>query len=394
MVNRSLRIAVWWCRPCKAISPVLRELANMDGVALEVFLLEGLSDERRRLGWSVPDFGRASCEYLPVGDAKQRQFIESFQYTDYDLHIVNSAYNWWQMNLVIDRVVAVGGRYGVMTEAPFNQYRGLRRIAKSVYVKTLLRTRVRPRAQKAAFVCSLSGEALNARRNLNRMGFKGEAIYRFGYFPDPLEGMRAHAKAVGHTALILCTGYLTQNKGQALLIEAINLVRQRNPTLRFQCVITGYGPIRSDLQRQIEKYGLESVVELSGVVSDEILLSLYRKADLFVAPAYEEPWGIRINDSIQCGVPLVVSDRIGAAELLTAASGGTCFKAGNLHSLSVAIERMLVGVEGLVRAQERLLAYRKFIHPGVAAGYLLEIIRFSLGHGERPGNPPWIRGGV
>lgn len=390
LVNSShVAIAIWWSLPCKAVSGVIRELASFDNVSVDLFVLSGVSEERSALGWQFPHYGNAKVFFLPKDRIDADDFIEKFRYEEYDMHVLNSAYKWSVFNKVIDHLIRRNMRYGIMTEAPFNEFKGVKRLLKYIYIKTVLVIRGFRRSRNAAFVCSLSGEALNARNNLESMGFNSTRIYRFGYFSEYEVSNRHLPKKLEVPLLLLCVGYLTENKGQMQLVEALAILRKR-VSLPIKCIITGYGPMGPKLLKYIEKNHLSELVTLTGTVDESVLRDFYNRADIFVAPAYEEPWGIRINEAIQAGVPIVMSDRIGACELLTASGGGILFKSGDILSLVESIQFLIENPNKIYQMQNNQLQYRDRINPRVAADYLFHIIQYVRGNSPEPGRPKWV----
>ncbi len=61
-------------------------------------------------------------------------------------------------------------------------------------------------------------------------------------------------------------------------------------------------------------------------------------ADLFVHPVREERWGVSVAEALACGLPVVASDRVGAAhDLVVPGENGVLYSAGGA-ALSSAIE--------------------------------------------------------
>ena len=61
----------------------------------------------------------------------------------------------------------------------------------------------------------------------------------------------------------------------------------------------------------------------------------YAIADIFVHPARSEPYGVSVPEAMACGLPVIVSDKVGAAaEFLEPGSTGDIFPAGNAGDLA------------------------------------------------------------
>ena len=50
-----------------------------------------------------------------------------------------------------------------------------------------------------------------------------------------------------------------------------------------------------------------------GDVAEDELAQLYVDADVFALLSRHEPWGVVVNEAAASGLPLVLSDRVGAA---------------------------------------------------------------------------------
>ena len=68
---------------------------------------------------------------------------------------------------------------------------------------------------------------------------------------------------------------------------------------------------------------------------------VYRLGDVFVLPsAYGETWGLAVNEAMACGVPVVVSDRVGCAADTIDDSCGRVFPWSDMRALTECIHGM------------------------------------------------------
>jgi glycosyltransferase involved in cell wall biosynthesis len=80
---------------------------------------------------------------------------------------------------------------------------------------------------------------------------------------------------------------------------------------------------------------------------------LYSAADLLVLASDFEPWGMVVNEAMCCGLPVVVSDKVGAAaDLVVDGVNGFVYPAGDVPALAERVLR-LVQDEGLRHAMAR-----------------------------------------
>jgi len=87
--------------------------------------------------------------------------------------------------------------------------------------------------------------------------------------------------------LLLSVGRLEQNKGFAVMLDALARIRSFLPS-KWLWLLVGEGPERAALQEKIRKYQFRDHVRLLGSVDDITLHNLYELATLFVHPTLFE----------------------------------------------------------------------------------------------------------
>lgn len=380
----------WWIFPSKAISGVFRELAELSAYRVTVVCVGDVVEVRKRLGHGRPNYGKAEMIILPVENWKPEvdRILESSRSA---IHIYNSVYAYQRIVYSLRTAFRMKIQTAIMTEAPNNAFYGTKWLAKEVYTRAILPLIVRPLAKRCLFVLCLSGNSQTARRSLRCLGWRDEQIFPFGYFseqPPDILGAPSTSQPAAETQL-LCTGYLTRNKGHHILLRALSLLKKRG--LQFHCNITGYGVEEESLRELSESLGLNTYVTFKGIVSEEELGDLMRSADVFVAPGLREAWGIRVSEALQAGLAVVVSDGIAACELVRAAGGGEVFPAGNPERLAEVLFRLISRPAQLAERKESSRNYRQRIHPRVAACYFVKVLHHKLRqNGEKPALPPWL----
>ena len=111
--------------------------------------------------------------------------------------------------------------------------------------------------------------------------------------------------------LILFMGRLHPVKGCDLLVEAFAKVAHVDPSLHL--LFAGPDPIgwRQTLQRRVKELGLEPRVTWAGMLSGEIKWGALRCAEIFVLPAHTEGFPVAVIEAMACGVPVLISDKVG-----------------------------------------------------------------------------------
>ena len=101
------------------------------------------------------------------------------------------------------------------------------------------------------------------------------------------------------------------------LLRMLHAARLAVPAdIAMRAVIVGDGPARPSLERFLERRGMTGWVSLPGRQTREQIRDLYRRADVFVAPADLESFGIAALEARCAGVPVVAKAGNGIAEFV------------------------------------------------------------------------------
>jgi glycosyltransferase involved in cell wall biosynthesis len=137
----------------------------------------------------------------------------------------------------------------------------------------------------------------------------------------------------GEDVAVLSVARLAPEKGLDTLLRA---AAAADP--RLVVVIAGEGPERRRLDQLAHDLGVRLV--LAGDVPWERIAETYVAADVFALLSGWEPWGVVVNEAAACGLPLVLSDRVGAApDLLVDGENGALVAAGDVHATAAALAR-------------------------------------------------------
>ncbi|QDT55835.1 Alpha-D-kanosaminyltransferase [Caulifigura coniformis] len=169
------------------------------------------------------------------------------------------------------------------------------------------------------FDSALVGGVLHS-EYLQSLGMPGEKIF-FGYDLVDNEGFAADVDAarggnLRPTAVsspyFLASSRFMARKNLGRLIDAFQMARERQgDQFRHQLVILGDGPLRRELESQIERGGLKEVVHLPGFLTRQEIIPWLGFADAFVHPALHEQWGLVVNEAMAAAVPVAVSRNCG-----------------------------------------------------------------------------------
>ncbi|MEK6261016.1 MAG: glycosyltransferase [Planctomycetota bacterium] len=113
--------------------------------------------------------------------------------------------------------------------------------------------------------------------------------------------------------LLVAVGRLVPVKGFQHLIEACSVLKARGRS--FSCCILGDGPLKGELQAQIDRLGLRGTVELKGPQSQPELAEWYRAANMTVLSSLSEGVPNVLLESLACGTPFVATSVGGVPEI-------------------------------------------------------------------------------
>ena len=162
------------------------------------------------------------------------------------------------------------------------------------------------------------------------MGYSGDDIIItkgvgvFNYIQQPPFVQKQSVKK------FIYVGRLSEEKNLELLISVFNNL----PELELN--IIGYGHLKD----QLMQFANDNI-SFIGSVDNKELPHYYQSNDVFILPSYSEPWGLVVEEALNNGLPVILSDRIGCAEeILIEGKNGFTFKWNSEASLLESINRI------------------------------------------------------
>lgn len=345
-------IVIWAHSECRSNMALYREVRRQAGVPVTVALWKyGETDGVRRLREAQ---GQAKGEYsdlsaVPVGDSLERgrELLAAHggRGTVQVFCVYQNSAAWRRMAVEAKRG---GARVVVSAEAPCPMCVGAKAMLKRLYYRWRLPLKVRGVVGSADLFLNASGRSGVA--ELRRLGWPAEKIVPFGYASDdsgchPAAGSRA---ASGGPLKILHTGMEAPYRGVATLERAVAALRA--------------GGRRVELRRT------------GGKAPAGEMPALYGWADVFVACGICEPWGIRVNDAIHAGLPVVVSRGMGAEWLVGQFGCGATFAPGDAGELASVLEGFADDAGRLAGARAGAMAAHEAWTPAARAAVWLDAV--------------------
>jgi glycosyltransferase involved in cell wall biosynthesis len=154
--------------------------------------------------------------------------------------------------------------------------------------------------------------------------YAGRVPHVIGNFIDeaPLERYRrAHAERDGPLRFVFLAS-LSERKQPFVVIDAVHELRRCGADARLD--IIGDGPLRAQVAEQIARLDLDAAVVLHGYQDNPY--EIVAQADVMVLPSLAEGVPRAALEALYLGVPCVLRDVDGNAELIDSGSNGMLFR--------------------------------------------------------------------
>ena len=142
--------------------------------------------------------------------------------------------------------------------------------------------------------------------------------------------------------VLFCGAIEEERKGAGFFADVLIAAKAAGHTLSAR--IAGDGPLRPELEQRLAAAGIPA--HFDGFVQPADLPAIYASAKVFAFPSRGDPWGLVVNEAMQCGTPVIGSPHaISSLELV-----GT-YQAGEVLALDVPSWRD--ALVGLLTSPER-----------------------------------------
>lgn len=127
--------------------------------------------------------------------------------------------------------------------------------------------------------------------------------------------------------------------GIDLLIKAFNLLVNEYPELVLELV--GRGSRTESYKELAHQLGIADKIKFSGRITHAQVPEKLRSFDIFVGPSRQESFGVSILEAMACGVPVVVSDAPGPAEIVQHGKNGLIAPVGGHLALYEMMKKLV-----------------------------------------------------
>lgn len=222
-----------------------------------------------------------------------------------------------------------GKKIGLDSDTPLNiPDSPFKRLAKSLYLGSVFRNRN---------IYGLPGGTKSHAELFRHYGMPDSRIFLMPMMVDNVAFRFSPRKASKKSFTFLYVGRVVAVKNIGLLLYAFaeTFGSSNDVSLR----IVGAGDL---LDTYKEQFGDFDNIIFAGPKHGEDLREEYGSASAFVLPSIFEPWGLVVNEAMAAGLPVIVSDKVGAREdLVEGRETGLVFRHDNQDELAGCMKRMV-----------------------------------------------------
>lgn len=357
-----MRLAYFVSHPIQYQAPLLRRIAQESDIDLTVFFFSDLSVR----GYADEGFGGVHVKWdIPLLEGYKHEFLPGFRKDG---------------GLGFARPMSYGiysrlsrGKFDVVWVHGYHTLNALHvmAVAKLLGIPVVLRAEStlddRPRSRFKLTAKKLFFSLLeNLVTCVTTIGEKNEAYWRTYFSPRTpsfrmpyavdnvffssrsaeaapgREDLRRSLKLESQLPIILYASKLQSRKRCMDLVEAfLRLAPASCGEPPAYLLIAGDGEDRSAIEARIQQ-SESTRIRFLGFQNQSELPRLFDLCDVFVLPSVHEPWGLIVNEVMNAGRAVVVSDQVGCApDLVRDGENGFIYPARDIEALTTALKKFI-----------------------------------------------------
>jgi len=177
--------------------------------------------------------------------------------------------------------------------------------------------------------------------------------------------------------VILTVARLIPVKQPLMLLKAFRIVRSSR---RCTLLIVGSGELEGVISAEVRRHQIPDVV-MPGFVNQSEIAQAYACGDIFALPSRSETWGLAVNEAMNFGLPVIVSDKVGCAvDLVRDGENGYVIPFQSPEALADRLSRLVDSAEMRRRFGQASIARVQNWNYDVAADGVRNAIADAVGH--------------
>jgi glycosyltransferase involved in cell wall biosynthesis len=390
-----MQLGYFVSHPIQYQAPMLRRLASHPQIDLKVFYLTDFSAKT----YQDPGFGRSVRWDVPLLDGYEYEFLgtsaEGKTTTFFHPHVSGvyralrsrpwtavAFHGYAHYALVEAMALCVALRIPVLFRSESNLMCTSSGPIKDAWMRWLIR-----RASGLLWIGSANrdyyraygatdGQLFFVPYAVDNDFFRGRAADAAG----TVAGLREELGLEPNRPIILYAGKLIPRKNPLLLLEAFSHLSASGGGQRPYLVFVGDGELKEQLIARTAEHRLQADVRCVGFRNQSELPGYFSLCDLFVMPSAREPFGLVVNEVMNCGKAIITTNEVGAAaDLVKDGQNGFIVEAGDVNALATAMQKALadpIRLRQMGRSSQELIAGWNYDH--CVAGFMASLSRAAL----------------
>lgn len=143
---------------------------------------------------------------------------------------------------------------------------------------------------------------------------------------------------------ILFLGRINKKKGIDLLLQSFYSLSKEDERLMLVIAGPDNDGYKKNIENEIKKSNLAEKVLFTNLLTGDEKLQSYVDAEVFVLPSYSENFGMSVVEAMICGIPVIVSNKVGISNEIKKYNAGVVTFL-NKNDLTVALKNVINSVE-------------------------------------------------
>ena len=144
----------------------------------------------------------------------------------------------------------------------------------------------------------------------------------------------------------LYVGRFAPEKNLLQLLKAFRDAHTINPD--WGLILVGDGPSMSEIVEFIRENDIEEFVLLPGFIDHNEIAKFYTVSNIFILPSTSEPWGLVVNEAMNCELPIIVSEKCGCQpDLVDVGVNGYVINPSDLIGITDLLQQLMINANSL-----------------------------------------------
>jgi glycosyltransferase involved in cell wall biosynthesis len=354
-----VRLAYFVSHPIQYQAPLLRRIAADPDIDLKVSFYSDFSLK----AYKDPGFGKSIKWDVPLTEGYEHQFLDCWgskqQHSWYQQPIAKDIRNYlkqgqfdaiwvhgWSWLCSLQAILAAENLgIPILLRGESNGVKETAHPAKKIAKQTFLNW-LFPKIAGFLYIGTMN------RQFYQSYGINEERLFHVpyavdnDYFGQQAANSRANQQQLrqslnlepGRPIILYAAKLIEVKRPQDLLFAYQSLSPDGRKEPEPYLLFVGDGALRPELEEKAKATGWNSIRFL-GFRNQSEIPAMYDLCDVFVLPSSFEPWGLAINEVMNAGKAVVVSDQVGCApDLVLEGENGRIFPVGDTKALALAMQ--------------------------------------------------------